>query len=208
MSPKENPLNLVLIICGPAGSGKTTLCDQLLAEFPGSIRRLVTTTSRHPRPGEVDGVDYHFLDETVFAERIQAGGFIEWAKVHGRYYGSQRAHIESLLGETRDLLLNIDIQGATAFRTEQASNPLLNGRVHCVFIKAQSMEQLRERLMARGADDESEINRRLKTAEDELQAADEFDHVITSGSREADYAALRAYYLSLKESVPPVESRK
>jgi guanylate kinase len=198
MSSQESSHNLVLIICGPAGSGKTTLCDQLLREFPSSIRRLVTTTSRQPRPGEVDGVDYHFLDPVVFKERIQAGEFIEWATVHGRYYGSQRAHIQSLLKEGKDLLLNIDIQGAQAFRREQANNPALSGRMYCVFIQPQSMEQLRERLRERGADDEAEINRRLNSAEAEIRAAGEFDHLFTSGTREADYSALRSYYLSLK----------
>ena len=88
--------NLVLIICGPAGSGKTTLCDHLREEFPSTVSRLVTTTSRAPRPGEIDGVDYHFLSSRVFEERINEGAFIEWAKVHSRFYGSQKRHLEEL----------------------------------------------------------------------------------------------------------------
>jgi guanylate kinase len=190
--------NLVLIISGPAGSGKTTLCDQLLEEFPDSVQRLVTTTSRLPRPGETDGVDYHFLSADVFEQRIQDGRFIEWAKVHGRYYGSQREHIEALLGTGSDLLLNIDVQGAHSFREEQASNPALAGRVRCIFIKPRSMEQIRERLRGRGSDDEAEINRRLRSAEEEIRSANLFDHVIISGSREEDYEALRELYLKLK----------
>ncbi|MEX0325630.1 MAG: guanylate kinase [Puniceicoccaceae bacterium] len=200
MSGYIHPNNLVLIICGPAGSGKTTLCDRLLEEFPESIQRQVTTTSREPRPGEVDGVDYHFLDPSVFENMIQEGAFIEWAKVHGRYYGSQRKHIEAILGDQKDILLNIDVQGAKAFREEQSRNAALAGKVRCIFIRPESMQQLRDRLLARGADDEAEIERRLESARVELEAIDEFDHVITSGSREEDYMALREYYLSLKSN--------
>lgn len=200
MSGSASPRNIVLIICGPAGSGKTTLCDQLLEEFSGKIQRQVTTTSREPRPGEVDGVDYHFLGPDVFEQRIQAGGFIEWALVHGRYYGSQRKHIEALLAEDKDILLNIDIQGARSFREEGKRNPALAGRIRDVFIRPRSMEQLRERLRGRGADDEEEIERRLQSAREELQAIGDFDHVITSGSRDEDYAALRDYYLKLKNT--------
>ncbi|MEX0330307.1 MAG: guanylate kinase [Puniceicoccaceae bacterium] len=198
MSGQLHPTNLVLIICGPAGSGKTTLCDRLLEEFPDEIQRQVTTTSREPRPGEVNGVDYHFLDPDVFEKLIQEGAFIEWAMVHGRFYGSQRKHIESILKEQKDILLNIDVQGAKSFREEQSRNAALAGKVRCIFIRPKSMQQLRERLIARGADDDAEIERRLDTARAELAAIDEFDHVITSGSREDDYKALRAYYLSLK----------
>lgn len=198
MSGSASPKNLVLIISGPAGSGKTTLCDQLLEEFPDRIQRQVTTTSREPRPGEIDGVHYHFLEPDVFERRVQRGEFIEWAKVHGRYYGSQRKHLEKLLQGDKDVILNIDIQGARAFHEEQADNPAFAGRVHRVFIQPESMEQLRQRLLGRGADDEAEINRRLQTARAEIAAADDFDHVITSGSREADYQALRDWYLSLK----------
>ena len=193
---------IVLIISGPAGSGKTTLCDQLLEDYPGSIRRLVTTTSRKPRTGEIDGVDYHFLDESVFKKRIQEGRFIEWAMVHGRYYGSQSADVLDSLADGLDLLLNIDIQGAEAFRRKQEDIPGIAGKVHTVFIKPASVDQLKERLKARGTDDPPEIERRLKSAEKEVLAAGEFDHTIVSGTREADYAALRKLYEKLRQPAP------
>jgi guanylate kinase len=192
--------NVVLIICGPAGSGKTTLCTQLLDAYPEQVKRLVTTTSRPPRPGEVDGTDYHFLSPEVFEKRIEQGDFIEWAKVHGRYYGSQKAHIEELLRTGSDILLNIDIQGADAFHRESLTNPILAGRLHRVFIKPQSMKELRQRLQGRGSDDEEEINRRLKTAEEEMKAADQFDHVIVSGSMEEDFRAIDTLYRNLRNS--------
>ncbi len=193
--------NLVLIICGPAGSGKTTLCDHLREEFPSTVSRLVTTTSRAPRPGEIDGVDYHFLSSGVFEERINEGAFIEWAKVHSRFYGSQKHHLEELLQNGSDILLNIDVQGAEAFYRESLSNPILTGRLHRIFIKPLSMEQLVDRLRGRGADDDKEIKRRLRSAEAELKVADQFDHIIISGSKEEDYCALKSLYLRLKKTV-------
>jgi guanylate kinase len=192
---------VILIICGPAGSGKTTLCDQLLAEFPDRIQRIVTTTSRRPRPGEVDGIDYHFLDSESFARLIKDGAFIEWARVHGRYYGSQKQHILKQLETGKDLILNIDIQGAQTFRNEPSINTRLEGGLHTIFIQPRSLEQIRERLQGRG-ESEAEIERRLKSAKDELKEVENFDHLILSGSRQADYAALRDLYLSLKKDRP------
>lgn len=190
---------LILIISGPAGSGKTTLCDRLLEEFPGSIQRIVTTTSRDPRPGEKEGVDYHFLPSDVFKKLIQENAFIEWARVHGRYYGSKKAHVLEYLKAGRDLLLNIDVQGAHAFRRDPSINAVLPGRVHTVFIKPASLEQIRERLRGRGSDSEEEIRRRLETARQEIPIGETFDHIIVSGSREADYAALRRLYLEIRK---------
>lgn len=200
MPPLPSSPNLILIISGPAGSGKTTLCEQLLAEFPESIERIVTTTSRDPRPGEVDGFDYHFLTPEVFEKKLQEGAFIEWARVHGRLYGSQKVHLQDVLDKGKDILLNIDVQGARNFRNREKTDPALSGRLRRIFIKPASMEQLRERLAGRGADDEAEIARRLRSAEIELREAGDFDHVIISGTREQDYAALRALYLKLKEA--------
>lgn len=188
---------LLLIISGPAGSGKTTLCERLREEF-SSLERLVTTTTRPPRPGEVHGVDYHFASPEAFAAGIERGDFIEWARVHGRNYGSRYDHLVAALAKGRDLLLNIDVQGARSFRQQQHQRAELKGRLHTVFIKPRSREQLRERLLARGSDDEEEIARRLRSAEEEIRLADEFDFVIVSGSREEDYRRLRAHYLHLR----------
>lgn len=195
--------SLVLVVSGPAGSGKTTLCSGLEAAFPGRIRRLVTTTSRSPRPGEREGTDYHFLPESVFKQRIQEGRFIEWARVHGRYYGSETGQVLEMLERGCDLLLNIDVQGAAAFREAGRNHPLLRGRVHTLFVKPQSLEQLRRRMEQRGQDASEEIERRLQTARTEIAAAPDFDHVITSGSKEADLKAVTDLYLRLKKGSTP-----
>jgi guanylate kinase len=199
MPSEALPSPIILIIIGPAGSGKTTLCDRLLGEFPGRIKRIVTTTTRQPRPGEIDGVDYHFLSEEAFREGIRNGAFIEWAEVHGRFYGSQKAHVLEMIRSGVDLLLNIDIQGARAFSRDPSINAVLPGRIHTVFIKPQSLAQIRQRLENRGSDNEEEIRRRLKTAALEIEAASDFDHLIISGSRDADYRALRELYLTLRK---------
>jgi len=201
MPSTKNPSNIVLIICGPAGSGKTTLCEQLMDEFPGQVGRLVTTTSRDPRPGEQEGIDYHFLSTEEFERRIEKGDFIEWALVHGRFYGSQKCHLDAFLQTGTDILLNIDVQGAAAFWEESLTNPKLAGRLHRVFIKPASMEQLVERLRGRGADNEDEIERRLHSAIQELKVADQFEHIIISGTKQADYAALKAIYLEIKSTL-------
>jgi guanylate kinase len=193
-----SPAPLLLIISGPAGSGKTTLCERLLQDFPRRIQRVVTTTSRPPRPGERDGVDYHFLSPETFEERIREGAFIEWACVHGRYYGSRGEDIRRQVQSGHDLLLNIDIQGARSFRDNPALKDWLPRGVQSVFIKPRSMDQLRERLARRG-EDPDEIDRRLQSAAIEIREAGTFDHLIVSGSREADYAALRDLYSSIKK---------
>ena len=188
---------LLLVIAGPAGSGKTTLCDQLLAEFP-AVHRVVTTTSRAPRPGEVNGVDYHFLSPEQFKQRIDSGAFYEWAFVHGRYYGSERQAVLGPLAAGHDLLLNIDVQGAASYRRAAEEDPYLAARLHTVFIEPVSLDQIRERLLGRGSDNSGEIELRLETARQELLHAPHFDEVIVSGTREADYARFRSIYLREK----------
>lgn len=187
---------LLLIISGPAGSGKTTLCERLLQTFPDQIQRVITSTSRKPRIGEINGRDYHFIPPEQFRAKIDAGDFVEHAFVHGRYYGTQRDDIIQGLNGSKDLILNIDVQGAQAFRADPNLKTLLP-RAHSVFIRPQSLQQIEERLLKRGADDANEIKRRLNSAALEIQCADSFDHTILSNSRDEDFAALKSLYLKL-----------
>lgn len=190
----DSKRGLLLIICGPAGSGKTTLCDRLLEEF-SHVRRVITTTTRAPRTGERNGVDYHFRSVEEFQAKIAAGDFYEWANVHGRYYGSERLAVLEPLKAGTDLLLNIDVQGAASYRDAAAVDPFLAQRLLSVFIQPTGLDQIRERLRGRGTDDAAEIERRLQTAANEMPEAVHFDVVITSDSKEADYAAFRQLYL-------------
>lgn len=188
------------VISGPAGSGKTTLCDRLLLEFP-DVARVVTTTTREPREGEREGEHYHFLSVPEFEARIAKDAFYEWAKVHGRYYGSERHYILEGLAAGRDLLLNIDVQGAESYRRAAARDPYLARRLITVFIEPCNLEQIRERLLGRGTDSNGEIERRLETARQELAEAPKFHHRIRSGSRESDYTAFRNIFEAHRQAV-------
>jgi len=185
----ETPV--LLILAGPAGSGKSTLCDRLVAEVPG-FSRVVTTTTRTPRTGEVDGVHYHFLTPEQFDAKVAAGAFLEWAWVHGRKrYGTLASSVLDPMAQGRSLVLSVDVQGVESFRRAAASNPLLARRMTTVFIVVDH-ERLVARMRGRAQDDEEEIAARMRTAERELREASKFDFLIESRTRDEDFAALRA----------------
>ena len=185
----ETPV--LLILAGPAGSGKSTLCDRLVAEVPG-FSRVVTTTTRTPRTGEVDGVHYHFLTPEQFDAKVAAGAFLEWAWVHGRKrYGTLASSVLDPMAHGRSLVLSVDVQGVESFRRAAAANPLLARRMTTVFIVVDH-ERLVARMRGRAQDDEEEIAARMRTAERELREASKFDFLIESRTRDEDFAALRA----------------
>jgi guanylate kinase len=192
---KDNSTQL-LIVSGPAGSGKTTVCEALL-RIEAKLERVITTTTRPPRGTEVDGVDYHFLESEEFEARITAGDFYEYARVHGKHYGTQKKAVQEKLEAGINLLLNIDVQGAASFRAVAKEDPLLAGRVTTVFIMPPRLEVLQERLEGRGTDSEDEVQRRMQVAESEILKAEYYDHILHSSTREADLAALQAIYHSL-----------
>jgi guanylate kinase len=193
MSESRCHSSVLLLVAGPAGSGKTTLCERLRREYPG-IQQVVTTTTRAPRPGEVHGRDYYFFSLEEFDAALAEDRFYEHALVHGRRYGVLKSEIDSKLEAGNNLLLNVDVQGAEAFRQSAKSSEILRKSLVTVFIMPASLEQLRERLQGRGTDDEEEIARRLAVAESEMTHAVHFHHVIRSNTREEDYARLRAIY--------------
>ncbi|MDP0500327.1 MAG: guanylate kinase [Verrucomicrobiota bacterium JB022] len=188
------PRTIILIISGPAGSGKTTLCEALLGYYPDQVERIVTTTTRAPREGEINGLDYHFLERETFQKRVEAGEFLEWAEIHGNLYGSQKRHLVDKLRSDVDLLLNIDVQGAATFREAAQSEPYLSERLVSIFVRPSSLSQLRDRLQGRGSENPETLARRLKTAEEEIPRAAEFDYVIESQSREDDFNRLLQFY--------------
>lgn len=194
-APKDTSAKL-LIVSGPAGSGKTTVCQSLL-HTEAQLERVITTTTRPPRGGEINGKDYHFIDVESFEARITAGAFYEYARVHGNLYGTQKQAVEEPLDAGINLLLNIDVQGAASFRAVAKQAPLLAGRITTVFIMPPSLEVLQERLIGRGTDSEDEVRRRLDVAKGEIQEAEFYDHILHSSTRESDLAALQAIYRSL-----------
>jgi guanylate kinase len=195
MKPKKP--GLLIIVSGPAGSGKTTLCDRMLAEEP-ALWRVVTSTTRKPRGNEKDHVDYYFFDHATFEQKIEQGHFYEYAHVHGNIYGTLKTEVQDKLAVGTDLLLNIDVQGAAQMRETAQSDPLLKGHVVSVFIMPRTLEELEQRLRGRATDDEDQIQRRMQAASDEMQQHVLYDHTILSGSRGEDFAALQKIYLDEK----------
>jgi guanylate kinase len=182
---------ILLVLAGPAGSGKSTLCDRLVAADMG-FSRVVTSTTRAPRSGEEDGVHYHFFTPAQFDAKVAAGDFLEWAWVHGdRRYGTLAASVLGPLLLGRNLVMSVDVQGVESLRRIAAKNPFLKRVMTTVFIVV-DRERLLARMRERGKDDEDEIARRMATAEAELREASKFDHVIESQTRDEDFAEILA----------------
>jgi guanylate kinase len=158
------------------------------------LRRVITSTTRQPRPGEKHGRDYYFFDEDTFRRKVEAGEFYEHALVHGRGYGTLKREVQDKLNASIDLILNIDVQGAAAFRQAAQSDPVLRGRLVTVFIMPPDIEELKRRLAGRGETDPAEIERRLGSAEHEMAEAPRYDAIVESASKEADFAALDRIY--------------
>lgn len=183
---------VLLVIAGPAGSGKSTLCDRLVLECP-EFSRVVTTTTRPARAGEINGVHYHFFPPAEFRARLARGEFLEWAQVHGehedRLYGTLRSSVVDPLHAGQDLVMSIDVQGVESLRRVAREDLRLRRALNTIFIRV-DRERLVARMRERAKDHEDEIARRMATAEAELREAPKFDFVIESHTREADFAAL------------------
>jgi len=172
---------LLILISAPSGGGKTTLCQQLLAVRP-DLTRAITCTTRSPRPGEKDGVDYYFLAEADFERRIQAGDFLEYATVFGRSYGTLRSEVLNKLRAGRNVLLNVDVQGAAAIRECAAHEPDLKRALVTVFLTPPSAAVLAERLKQRNTDPPQEIQKRLALAREEIAQWKHFDYLLISST--------------------------
>ncbi len=184
----------LFIISGPSGAGKGTLVKELLRRVP-DIWVSVSATTRVPRPGEKDGIDYFFLTESEFEARVRHGEFLEHASVHGNRYGTLRAPVERRLDRHMDVVLEIDPQGAAQVRKQL-------DRSRLIFVKAPSTEELAKRIRYRGAETEEQLKTRLKTAEREMAVEGMYDFVVINDdvSRAAD--ELVAYIRSFSADAP------
>jgi guanylate kinase len=182
---------LLIVISAPSGGGKTTLCDQILARHPGIVRA-ITCTTRPPRPGEVDGRDYYFLDSNTFARRLGAGDFLEHAIVFNNSYGIPKAEVLDKLRQGSDVLLNVDVQGAATICRKAAEDPELARALVSVFLTPASLAELDARLKRRGTDSEAQLKIRLSVARQEIAQRTHFQYLIISTSIAEDVRQMEA----------------
>ncbi len=175
---------LVLVISAPSGAGKSTLI-RLLRERMPELRFSVSHTTRPPRPGERDGVDYHFVDPETFRAMVERGEFAEWAEVHGHLYGTSLVSLRAETGQGRDVILDIDVQGALQIAGSVPDAVL-------VFVLPPSWQELRRRLEGRGQDPPEAIERRLRNARTELAQASRYHYLVVNDDLERCAAELEA----------------
>lgn len=174
---------ILFVVSAPSGAGKTTLCDRLATELP-NLAFSVSHTTRGPRAGEENGREYHFVTDEAFDGMVKDGAFVEWAEVHGNRYGTSRAELERLFSEGKDVILDIDTQGAM-----QIQDSGMHGTF--VFILPPSMSVLEQRLRGRDTDDDSVIKRRLANAVGEIKLFKRYDYVIVNDVLDEAFDRLR-----------------
>ncbi|SDN33413.1 guanylate kinase [Lutimaribacter pacificus] len=175
---------LLIILSSPSGAGKSTLSRRLL-EWDGSLSFSVSATTRTPRPGEVDGTDYHFMTEDRFKREVAQDGMLEHAHVFGNFYGSPRAPVEQAINAGRDVLFDIDWQGA-----QQIVNSALGPHTLSIFILPPSIAELRRRLVSRGQDSDEVIAKRMQKSWDEISHWGSYDYVLVNDDLERTFADL------------------
>jgi len=180
---------LLCVVSGPSGSGKTTLCRRFSESDPGAVYA-VSATTRAPREGERDGIDYFFLGRGEFEARIAGGEFLEYAEVHGRLYGTLKSEVVGHLAAGRDVLMDLDVQGAALVRA--SGDPVIRAALVDIFILLPSDEELVERLRGRGTETDEQLALRLRNAREESRHWPEYRYTLVSRDRETDFATFRS----------------
>lgn len=186
----------VIIFSAPSGAGKSTLMNLLTSEFADSFVFSVSTTTRAPRGAEKNGVEYHFTTVADFEARIQNGEFIEYANVHGNYYGTSRADIERAMKSGKSIILDIDVKGADIVRKA------MPGQVLSVFISPPDLKILEQRLRGRGTDSDEAIQKRMRNAIEEMNHQGSYDTVIVNNVLDDAYLALKQFLTDPKSKSP------
>jgi len=189
--PGTSSCPLLIIIAAPSGGGKTTLCHKLLAARP-DMTRAVTCTTREPRRDEKDGVDYYFLDAAAFLKRLHAGNFLEHATVYGHSYGVLKSEVLGKLRQGKDVLLNVDVQGAATIRARAEEDAELKRALVMVFLTPPSLVMLEQRLRKRATDSDAVIQKRLGVARQEIAQWKNFDYLLVSMTMAEDLRRMLA----------------
>ena len=179
---------LLFVVSAPSGAGKTTLCKEVLAMVP-NLTHSISYTTRKPRPGEVHGREYFFVDDHVFQEMVDRNEFAEWAPVYGHMYGTPRAALTEMLEKGTDVLLEIDVQGAMLIKKKFAD-------AIYIYIMPPSIDELRHRLLQRGGDAPEEIQRRLQKAKDEIWSYREYFYIVRNEDMQQARKELEAIILA------------
>lgn len=183
---------LLIVISAPSGAGKTTLCNGLVRRFP-ALKESISYTTRTPRAGEQDGVDYHFVSVERFKQMVDQHEFVEWAQVHGNYYGTAIATLEQARTAGVDILLDIDCQGARILKERGV-------KARFVFVVPPSMAELRRRLEARSTDHPEVIEQRIARATEEIREARWYDYILVNDRLEDAHEALAAIVMSARHT--------
>jgi guanylate kinase len=190
--PNDNRRGLLIILSSPSGAGKSTLSRRLL-DWDPSLSFSVSATTRAPRPGEVDGVDYHFLTQEAFKRSVAESGMLEHAHVFGHFYGSPKAPVEEAISHGRDVLFDIDWQGA-----QQIVNSALGPHTLSVFILPPSIAELRRRLISRGQDAPEVISKRMMKSWDEISHWGSYDYVLVNDDLDATFERLKTIVTAVR----------
>lgn len=189
---KPERLGIALIVSGPSGAGKSTVCDEVKKLEP-ELFFSVSCTTRSPRPGEENGREYYFISEDEFKVKVDKGLFIEYAEVHGNYYGTLRSEIIDRVSVGEDVLMDIDVQGAMQIKDYSERDDILSKSIELVFIGPPNFEELEHRLRSRATESEESIQVRLENAKAEMEKWQEYGFLIINKELDKAVADMKAF---------------